>query len=138
MLQNLQNFAKFQNFQLDNLVDFEKCCKTRIYLQRSAPIQPKTSEILPKFGNYPTGRSTAPARRLGRRLQRGGGCRWRRRGTPRLGLGVRVSKIGNFANFWRARSRLYQNEILQENMRLTAFFKLYNICTRALQDFYKN
>ena len=34
----------------------------------------------------------------------------------------------NFANFWRARSRLYQNEILQENMRLTAFFKLYKIC----------
>ena len=33
-----------------------------------------------------------------------------------------------FANFWRARSRLYQNEILQENMRLTAFFKLYKIC----------
>ena len=45
MLQNLQNFAKFQNFQLDNLVDFEKCCKTRIYLQRSVPIQPKTSNI---------------------------------------------------------------------------------------------
>ena len=41
-------FAKFQNVQLDNLVDFEKCCKTHIYLQRSAPIQPKTSEILPK------------------------------------------------------------------------------------------
>ena len=34
----------------------------------------------------------------------------------------------NFANFWRARSRLYQNEILQENMRLTAFVKLYKIC----------
>ena len=34
----------------------------------------------------------------------------------------------NFANFWRARSRLYQNEILQENMRSTAFFKLYMIC----------
>ena len=33
-----------------------------------------------------------------------------------------------FANFWRARSRLYQNEILQENMRLTAFFKLYKMC----------
>jgi hypothetical protein len=31
-------------------------------------------------------------------------------------------------NFWRARSRLYQNEILQENMRSTAFFKLYKIC----------
>ena len=36
--------------------------------------------------------------------------------------------LENFANFWRARSRLYQNEILQENMRLTAFFKLYKIC----------
>ena len=34
----------------------------------------------------------------------------------------------NFANFWRARSRLYQNEILQENMRSTSFFKLYKIC----------
>ena len=37
-------------------------------------------------------------------------------------------QILNFTNFWRARSRLYQNEILQENMRLTAFFKLYKIC----------
>ena len=42
-------FAKFQKLQLDNLVDFEKCCKTRIYLQKSVPIQPKTSNILPKF-----------------------------------------------------------------------------------------
>ena len=45
---------------------------------------------------------------------------------------VRVSKIGKISKFlaifWRARSRLYQNEILQENMRLTAFFKLYKIC----------
>ena len=53
-----------------------------------------------------------------------------------LGLGVRVSKIGkisnfclqNFANFWWARSRLYQSAILQENMRSTASFKLYKIC----------
>ena len=49
MSQNLQNFVKFQKIQLDNLVDFEKCCKTRIFLQRSLPIQPKTSNILPKF-----------------------------------------------------------------------------------------
>ena len=49
MSQILQNFVKFQKFQLDNLVDFEKCCKTRIYLQKSVPIQPKTSIILPKF-----------------------------------------------------------------------------------------
>ena len=49
MLRNLQNFAKSQKLQLDILVDFEECCKTLIFLQRSAPIQPKTSEILPKF-----------------------------------------------------------------------------------------
>ena len=48
MLQNLQNFAKFRKIHLDNLVDFEKCWKTRVYLQRSAPIQPKASEMLPK------------------------------------------------------------------------------------------
>ena len=45
MLRVLRNFAKIQKIQLDNLVDFEKCCKTRICLQRSVPIQPKTSEI---------------------------------------------------------------------------------------------
>ena len=49
MLQNLLKFAKFQKFQLENLVDFEKCCKTHIFLQKSEPIQPKTSNILPKF-----------------------------------------------------------------------------------------
>ena len=46
MSQNLENFVKFQNFQLDNLVDFEKCCNARIYLQRSVPIQPNTSELV--------------------------------------------------------------------------------------------
>ena len=49
MSHNLQNFVKFKKFQLENLVDFEKCCKTHIYLQKSEPIQPKTSNILPKF-----------------------------------------------------------------------------------------
>ena len=36
--------------------------------------------------------------------------------------------LQNFVIFRRARSRLYQNEILQENMRSTAFFRLYKIC----------
>ena len=49
MSQNLQNFVKFQKFQLENLVDFEKCCKTHILLQKSASIQPKTSNILRKL-----------------------------------------------------------------------------------------
>ena len=55
--------------------------------------------------------------------------------TPGGAQRRRVSKISklngkfcNFvANFWRARARLYQNEFLQENMRLTTFFKLYKI-----------
>ena len=49
ILRHLQFFAKFQKFQLENLVDFEKCCKAHILLQKSEPIQPKTSNILPKF-----------------------------------------------------------------------------------------
>ena len=64
MLQNLQDFAKFQKFQLDNLVDFEKCFKTRIYLQRSVPIQPKKSEDLPKccpIAQLPHGSPGAPS-----------------------------------------------------------------------------
>ena len=79
MSQNLQNFADFQNFQLDNLVDLKKCCKTRTFLQKSVPIQPKTSEILQKFaknwqlpylpfprssGDYSVGWSDAEARAL--------------------------------------------------------------------------
>ena len=60
MLQNLQNFAKFQKFQLDNLVDFEKCCKTRILNYFLAKIGADTAEneqhfpeFLPKTSNYP-------------------------------------------------------------------------------------
>ena len=65
MSQNLQNFVKFQKFQkfqLENLVDFEKCCKTHIFLQKSEPIQPKTSNTLPKF-RQPT-LSDAPRHRM--------------------------------------------------------------------------
>ena len=43
----LQNLAKILISK--NLVDFEKCCKTHIDLQKSVPIQPKTSENLQKF-----------------------------------------------------------------------------------------
>ena len=80
MSQNLQKFVKFQKFQLENLVDFEKCCKTHIYLEKSVPIQPKTSNILPKIlpNILPEGRSelvgapdSAPG--LGRATQRPSG-----------------------------------------------------------------
>ena len=67
MLQNLQMFANFQKTKLDNLVDFEKCCKARILNYFLAKIGADTAEnerncaeILPRIGTYPTGR--APGR----------------------------------------------------------------------------
>ena len=76
MSQNLQNFVKFQKFQLENLVDFEKCCKTHIYLQKSVPIQPKTSNILPKIcQKLATTLRVRPARARGPR-------RWSARTCP--------------------------------------------------------
>ena len=73
------SFAEFQKFQVDNSVDFENCCKTRIFLQRSASIQPKTTEILPKFGNYPTGPLSRGTRRPPRSQRVLGPHRRRRR-----------------------------------------------------------
>ena len=52
----------------------------------------------------------------------------RQQGAALLQILQILQNSQNFADFWRARSRLYQNEILQENMRSTAFFKLYKIC----------
>ena len=53
-----------------------------------------------------------------------------RRNAVRFLISKALQMFANqmFANFWRARSRLYQNAILQENMRLTASFKFYKIC----------
>ena len=51
MSQNLQNFVNFQKFQLENLVDFEKCCKTHLFLQKigadTAENEQHFAEILP-------------------------------------------------------------------------------------------
>ena len=58
MLQNLQNskFCKISKFQLHNVVDFEKCCKTRIlnyFLAKigadTAEIERNFAEVLPKI-----------------------------------------------------------------------------------------
>ena len=141
MSQNLQNFAKFQNFQLDNLVDFEKCCKTHIFLQKSVPIQPKTSNILPKICEKLTttlrehfDREEANRRRANRRRSsstRGSGSRSVRRavdstrggGSPaREGSGV-----GGFSKLRKVRSRLYRSQFLQVNMRLKALAEIYTM-----------
>ena len=99
-----------------NLVELEKCCQTHIFLQNFVLIQPRTSP--PKICKILL---ISPI------------CYF---GIDHRGTGLPFFEkaffenafFENFANFWRARSRLYQNEILQENMRSTAFFKLYKIC----------
>ena len=57
-----------------NIVDIEKCCQTHIYLQKSEPIQPKTSNILPKICRSavvsPTGATELRAARVGPRSLR--------------------------------------------------------------------
>ena len=98
------------------------------------------AEILPKIGNY---HPLRPGRPAGGRLRREAaagpdglllphgrlGARQRRREQPRHARPAQnLGNLANFVNFWRARSRLYQNEILQVNMRLTAFVKLYKMC----------
>ena len=112
----------------------------RIFLQRSVPIQPKTSNILPKFAFLRPPTLWLWARLGVRALQRRFGfpevdaagpqvLRDGHLGTGKLANLAKLAKILQiFANFWRARSQVYQNESLQENMRLTAFFKLYKIC----------
>ena len=100
MFQNLQKIAKFQKMQLDNLVDFEKCCKTRIFLQRSVPIQPKTSNNLPKFYRSAVARPAHRARRDRGLRARGAG---RRRGGLRragpLAKLANMAKVANLAKF---------------------------------------
>ena len=121
MSQNLQNIAKFQKSQLENLVDFEKCCKTHILLQKSEPIQPKTSNILPKFCQKLATTLRIRARRAGaRRAERGGA------GPQLRGGDVRERRLAKFRQNV-ARLRLYRLRSLQENMRFAAFFKIYQI-----------
>ena len=145
MSQNLQNFAKFQKFQLDNLVDFEKCCKTRIFLQRSVPIQPKTSDILPNFcqkfanSSFPRRRWTGTALSpMSSRSARSWAPWTRSRYPPQEGKCLSRA----YGRLYRARSRLYRSQILQVNMRLNYFESsrrdLHNalLCTALKSHFF--
>ena len=61
MLKKLQtlNFAKFQKFQLNNLVDLKKMLQNAYLLAKigadTAENERNFPENLPKIGNYPTG-----------------------------------------------------------------------------------
>ena len=135
MSQNLQKFAKFQNFQLENVVDFEKCCKTHIFLQKSVPIQPKTSNILPKFCQ-PTLSDAAIRVQKGAELQASRGWvrpqpDWyggRGAGAPRYDGTNFSSILATFCEHFRqhlaqkkrkknlARFRVYRHQLLQVNV----------------------
>ena len=124
-----ENFRKFKakiwkNVILElykgvHCVDLGESFPTHIYLQNLASIQPRTSPL--KFvgsrnswGLHPGGlHFPSAARGPPTRARRSRSRRRRPRGP---------------APPTRARSRLYQNEILQQNMRLTAFSKLWKIC----------
>ena len=93
-----------------------------LVLERRSQEKKKLRDISPSVGS--TRRSIEPRASLGRALAGGSG------GNLAFFENALFENafFENFANFWRARSRLYQNEILQENMRSTAVFKLYKIC----------
>ena len=89
--------------------------QTHIFLQKLEPIQPKTSNILPKFcqPTGPTGPTeTLSAEEARRQRTHGGDVRERRLAKFRQNV---------------ARFRLYRLRFLQENMRFAAFFKIYQI-----------
>ena len=89
---NLQNFTKFANF---------------------APSHPIPSPTLDRL--VLDGERHVPRRRRAPGQHR--------HGDDLRGWVLGLSKMGkvSFANLWRAHYRLYQNEKLQENLRLTAF-----------------
>ena len=89
MSQNLHNFVKFQKNQLENLVDFEKCCKTHICLHKSVPILPKTSNILPK-NCQKLATTLRKVQKLEAALERRGAVEARHAGVP--GRVVRVGR----------------------------------------------
>ena len=114
MLQNAYLFAKIGADTAENARNFTKKLATTAGLVRGSLGVPRAPAELPRDG---PGAPAPPRALLGPRRDK----TWK--------LGKISNSLKTFAVFWRARSRLYQNEILQENMRWTAFFKLYEICT---------
>ena len=62
----LTKFCDFFNIQLENFVDFEKCCKMRIWMQNFVSIQTRTS-LKKSDVSWPVGRGPV----LGGRPRRG-------------------------------------------------------------------
>ena len=100
---NLQNFAKFANFA-------DPSPLTLIINSPAVGLRRRGRDVVGAAVELPERRRVRLLSRRGRRTAR-----------------ARCQFLGKFRHIF-ARFRLYQNEILQENMSLTAFFKLYKIC----------
>ena len=125
---NLLNFSTLtkmlailkQKFEIAELckgvhcVDLGESFQTHIFLQNLASIQPRTSPV--KFAR-PYSRS--PLTPSGQVHEEGG----RLVLIPSRDRGV----AAGCGKLYRARSRLYRNEILQENIRLKALAEIYTM-----------
>ena len=88
---------------------------------RSAKAAPLTRA--PRWGPAPPSARRSSSSRRSSRARRPCLCCRQPLTLTRQNIAIVLCKL------WRARFRLYRNQILQENMRLTAFFKLYKMCT---------
>ena len=119
---------KFSYFLLHNL---NKCCTTRVYQQKSMPIELKTSEALRK-NKY---RNLAKCFQIQIQAQVCGELETADpsaapavpAGAPGSTSACTLRRSGSDQHLRRARSRLYRSEILQENMRLKALAEIYTI-----------
>ena len=106
-------------------VDLGESFPTRIYLQKSASIQPRTSPS--KFGGKIQFNIHFTPRHHAMGTAASSGVPGSEAGAvPAYASGSGCGKL------YRARSRLYRNEILQENMRLKALAEIYTMHSFAL------
>ena len=109
--------------------ELKKVGTKRSYLQRSVPIQPKTSEMLPNFAhNRFSLRSSS--RSPGQPLRPATSARrflgWRSLLFVTTDhFSMRKHSFRNFAKFWRARSQLYRSRFLRIIIHVPALFEIY-------------
>ena len=107
--------GNFQKIQLDNRVDFENAAKRVFSCKNRSRYSRKRATFCRNFANR---RSPTDARRSPDDRSRS----WR--SSHLSSQGCRTARSGKL---YRARSRLYRSEILQENMRWKALAEIYTM-----------
>ena len=122
-------------------IDLGESFPTHIYLQNLASIQPRTSSL--KVGRLPNGgkllgveaaeAGPGDGPRGADSLLDSSALDWALIDTIARKLGGTVVVAPQLlSKLYRARSRLYRNQILQENMRLKALAEIYKMHSFAL------